>query len=126
MLTSLMVPRALAADVTINQARAVAQRFTTATGRFNHSASQPLNLAHAALSRDGHPDYYVFNRGAQDGFVVISGDDRLQAVCAYSETGHFMPDELPCNVKAWFEDYQRQVQYLRSHADAQPMRGFNG
>jgi len=120
LLTWVMVPRALAADVTIDQARVVAQRFASAASRFSLSASQPLALAHTAMSRDGHPDYYVFNRGSDDGFVVISGDDRLQAVCAYSETGHFMPDELPCNVKAWFEDYQRQVQYLRSHADASP------
>ena len=54
---------------------------------FKASAGNTLRLAHEAKSVDGLTDYYVFNRGDGGGFVVVSGDDRLQPIPGYSESG---------------------------------------
>ena len=41
---------------------------------------------------------HVFNNGEDDGFVVVSADDRTEGVLAYSEGGSF--DEVNVNLSA--------------------------
>ncbi len=63
--------------------------------------------------------YYVFN-AEQDGFVIISGDDRTVPVLGYSDSGSFNEENMPDNLKAWLEDYADQIAAL--DAGAQPAR----
>ena len=56
--------------------------------------------------------FYVFN-AEEGGFAVISGDDRLPAVLAFSHNGHFDNADLPDNVAAWFAGITRQIEALR-------------
>jgi hypothetical protein len=37
----------------------------------------------------------VFNIGTNEGFVIVSGDDRTPAVLGYSDKGSFDMDRLP-------------------------------
>ena len=39
--------------------------------------------------------YYVFNKGTNEGFVIVSGDDCTETVLGYSDTGDFDYDNLP-------------------------------
>ena len=66
----------------------------------------------AALSREESAYYYVFNNGENGGFVVISGDDRTQPVLAYSDTGHFDVEMKNESVKAIFDGYIREMDFL--------------
>ena len=114
-----------AAEVTKDQALDIAQRFANAgTSKFKAMPNSRLTLAHAA-STSGKPDYYVFNRGEGDGFVVVSGDDRVQPVWGYCDKGSFDYDKMPANVKWWFGEYQRQMQYLRDHPQAKARKTVN-
>ena len=49
--------------------------------------------------------YYVFSRGADKGFVIVSGDDTTAPILGYTEQGDFVWDELPDQLqqmlKAW-------------------------
>jgi hypothetical protein len=54
----------------------------------------------------------VFNVGEQDGFVIVSGDDRTPAIMGYASEGTFKSDELPQNMKAWLEGYAEQIEWL--------------
>lgn len=116
MMAALMATSVQAAQVTSNQALDIARRFVQqGTARFNASAGNALKLAHEARDVNGATDYYVFNRGDQGGFIVVSGDDRVQPVWGYCDHGSFDYEKMPENVKWWFGEYQRQMQYLRDN-----------
>ena len=114
-----------AAEVTESQALDIAQRFINAgTAKMKAVPNSKLTLAHAATT-SGKPDYYVFNRGEGDGFVVVSGEDRVEPVWGYCERGKFDYNKMPANVKWWFSEYQRQMQYLRDHPQAKARKAVN-
>lgn len=73
-----------------------------------------------ATDRD---EIYVFNDEANGGYVVISGDARMPDVLAYSDNGQYDTNHLPCNMKAWMEEYASQVKYLRTHPEAKATKG---
>ena len=70
----------------------------------------------------GENYFYVFNIGEDDGFVIVSGDDRTVPVLGYSDEGSFAPDKIPANMKAWLDDYARQISYLQQNRLAAPAK----
>lgn len=74
--------------------------------------SQTLSLAKDAGS------YYVFNVGQNEGFVMVSGDDRTPAILGYADEGTFDTATMPENMKAWLQDYAKQIDFLNSHPQA--------
>ena len=83
--------------------------------RAPHKAPQ-LTLAN---NRD---EFYVFNDKANGGYVIVSGEERMPDVLAYSYDSRFDADNIPCNMKAWLEGYAEQVKYLRTHPEASARR----
>ena len=69
--------------------------------------------------------YYVFNTGGQ-GYVIASADDRVPAVLGYSEKGTFVPNEMPDNMEAWLQSYNKQMEYLNRHPEAAARRTVTG
>lgn len=67
-----------------------------------------------AMQQDSTPAFYVFNRGEEEGFVIISADDAVPAVLGYSETGTFDEQQLPDNMRPWLERYSRAINYAVS------------
>lgn len=81
---------------------------------------QQEKASHAPM-RGGQADipaYYVFNADEDDGFVIVSADDRTEAILGYADNGSFDTMDMPSNVKAWLEFYE---QYIRSLKDGQTM-----
>ena len=81
-------------------------------------AQTDLRLAHAQASSAayGAYAYYAFNiKGG--GFILVSGDDRAYPVLGYSEDGHLDFNNLPVNVRALFDSYQEEIEYLQAHPD---------
>ena len=100
-------------------AKTVANDYTNGSLR---SSSQTVSLVYAAaagqkgtdLRSNGasqEVDYYVFNIGAQQGFVIVSGDDRAHPVLGYAEKGSFDPDNLPANLRGMLSQYQKEIGY---------------
>ena len=56
--------------------------------------------------------FYVFNAENNDGFVIVSGDDRTEAVLGYSDHGHIDMDHLPDNLRYWLASYAEQINGL--------------
>lgn len=52
---------------------------------------------------------YVFNVGQDEGFVIVSADDGLRMILAYSLSGRFEPEDMPENMVSWIGWYERQV-----------------
>ncbi|WPO77347.1 C10 family peptidase [Flavobacterium sp. KACC 22761] len=57
--------------------------------------------------------FYVINY-SEGGFLVISADNRLSPILAFSDTGTYSanPSEIPDAVLAWMESQKEQVKYV--------------
>lgn len=77
----------------------------------------PRRLAPGQLVAPSTPDlYYVFDRGDEQGYVLVSGDDSTLPVLGYTDAGHFDYAQLPPNMKFWLEGYENELAALRSAA----------
>ena len=65
--------------------------------------------------------YYVFNRGENQGFVIVAGDDKIDGVLGYTDNGEFDYENLPCNMRYWLDKHAEYVASLQSASDAQPV-----
>ena len=89
----------MANPITPNQALVKAKSFVA-----NKPAAQKrIKLAYTPEMKDGSAPLYVFNLGKKDGFVILPGDDDVDGVLAYTDSGEFVYDEMPENMKAWIE-----------------------
>ena len=64
-------------------------------------------------STESESEYYVFNVGKGDGFVIISGDDAMTELVGYSDSGYFDENAIPDNMKSWLDGYAEYVRYVQ-------------
>ena len=62
------------------------------------------------------PIYYVFNTEDSQGYVIVSADDRTDAILGYATAGRFDADEISENVKAWMNSYAEQIAALDKYS----------
>lgn len=103
-----------AGNVSEQQAYSTALNFAKA---HNMDAKAPrLRLAAkqaGAASNAAQPAYYVFNVGGKDdGFVIVSGDDRMEPVFGYCTSGNYDVNNVPDGLKWMLETYTMQVESL--------------
>ena len=65
--------------------------------------------------------FYVFNTAGY-GFVIVSADDRLKPVLGYSDTGSFVIDGLPENIKNWLQFYADEMIYVLNDNSTEKMQ----
>lgn len=78
-----------------------------------------------SLNRSGadNASYYIFNApGGEQGWAIVSGDDRTAPVLAYSPQGTIDPGRLSPAMQALLADYERQLQALSMMDDATARR----
>ncbi len=100
-------------------------------------AQQPLSLVSApirqsagvelrSLSGEEARYYYVYNRGSNEGFVIIAGDDELTPYIGYATTGRFVVEDMPEQLAAFLKACQERIDELTSsisyHQALQPTR----
>lgn len=61
--------------------------------------------------------YYVFNIGDNNGFIIVSGDDRAKDILGYSHHGIFNSDSLPPNFSTWLNLYQKEIKVLMNQPE---------
>ena len=54
---------------------------------------------------------YIFSRGADGGYAVVSADDIATPLLGYSDSGSLDADNLPPAMSAWLEGYSRLIAY---------------
>ena len=120
---------ARAGSITEEQAKAKAQSFLQA----RYSQSSGKRLAPARVSRQlqsattGEKTLYVFNIGSQDGFVIVSGDDRTRSILGYADSGTFDANHVPAALNEMLAIYARQIEMLgqtraKSDSVSRPVR----
>ena len=76
-------------------------------------------LAHVEKdAQNDHPYYYIFNRGDEQGFIIVSADSRTKKILAYSNEGHFDVDALAPEMKAWLGGYTEALSDLAMTPDS--------
>ena len=117
---------AMAERIDVATARKIAENVAASNTGGLRSASK-LSLIYAAApgqaknalrstgAVDGAADYFVFNIGANKGFVIVAGDDRAYPVLGQSDEGTFEPDNLPENLRAMLAYYQNQISWAEKN-----------
>lgn len=104
-----------AENVSEENALKVATRFTQQIDDQPLEPSQSPVLAYSARPslRTDAPNnyYYVFNRGNDNGYIIVAGDDRAYPILGYATKGHFLYEKIPDNMKRWLQEYAGQIQY---------------
>ncbi|MBQ5509032.1 MAG: Spi family protease inhibitor, partial [Muribaculaceae bacterium] len=77
-----------------------------------------LQLALEAKSKTNATDYFVFNNGSNNGYIIVAGDDRAVPVLGYSDEGSFDPSSMPDGLRYMLEVYASEMEYLRSNPNA--------
>ena len=73
--------------------------------------AQDLNLVYTATNETATLNYfYVFN--SENGFVMISGDDNMIPVLAYSTESQFTTENMPEHVASFLKGYERMAQFV--------------
>ncbi len=89
----------IAEQRTINEAQDVASNYlrTKATHHLLGVSTQApqLSLSMTGMSVDNKVDYYVFNNGKDNEFIIVSGDDKAAPVLGYCDEGSFDVNDIP-------------------------------
>jgi len=102
-----------AAPVSASKAQSVAQHFYRHhTGEAILQARFALNMS---LSRDNQAALYVIN--VNNGFVIVSGDDRVVPVLGYSEQGNFDANNCPAQMMELLTSYREAVEAITANVD---------
>ena len=56
--------------------------------------------------------YYIFNAGNDQGYVIVSGDDRTEQILGYTDHGTFDAQNIPENMRSWLQLYADQIKFL--------------
>ncbi|MBR1498789.1 MAG: leucine-rich repeat protein [Bacteroidaceae bacterium] len=105
---------ARAGSITREQAKAKAQSFLQAQHQLQGTrrlapARTPVELTSTPT---GEAALYVFNIGEEDGFVIVSGDDRTRSILGYADSGTFDADRVPAALSEMLAIYARQIEQL--------------
>lgn len=63
--------------------------------------------------RNAAPAYYVFDDTSGKGFVIVSGDDAVRPILAYSFEEDFPQGTLPPNLQEWLKHVRREINDAR-------------
>lgn len=97
--------------VPLEEARSIARNlYFERVQSFRSIAPEQVKISEEfTVSMAGEPVYYVFNIGIEEGFVIISADDRVFPVLAYSFSGRYNTDDHNPAFQSWMQIYEEQI-----------------
>ncbi len=104
---------AWADNISDEQALQLAQQFVSR----HASAAGPRHAPAATqqvVSAGQVSGLYVFNVGNDDGFVIVSNDDRTTPILGYSDSGSLDTENIPSNMRAWLQGYADEIAWLQA------------
>ena len=96
---------AMAAPVTPTQALRSASSFMKQHRAGVSLQSTPVSRTprFASGQQTTQPSFYIFNTVGNQGYVIVSGDDRTVPILGYIDNGNFDPNKVPDNMRVWLE-----------------------
>jgi|GEM_PF-4878597 len=107
----------LAAPVSEGEARQKARLFLQEHGKKADALSQHVKKSRSRSGSNSttSASYYVFNLGEDNGFVIVSGDDRTAAILGYADCGS-IGDDMPDGLRYMLDGYEEQIALLGDDA----------
>lgn len=111
-----------AAPRSLSEAQAFAQQFlsqqigqSVQLSSLNQRMQAPGINAESAVQ-----PYYAFNDADNQAFVIVSGSDLMRPIIGYSTTGTLPEslDQMPDNMRSWFEWLEQASAYVEQHPEA--------
>lgn len=108
----------MAEKVNIEKARRVAKNFYfEKTGITQEKIS--FEAEYSVLTGNAEPAYYIFD--LEQGFVIVSGEDRVRPLLGYSTKNSYSPESNNPGFNFWVNQYRDEIQYIReNNLDAYP------
>ncbi len=66
-----------------------------------------------AIGGNKTPEFYIFNRTDNCGFVIVSGDDAAPSILGFSTTGHIYADSISENLASHLDCLRQQIETAR-------------
>lgn len=101
-----------------SEAAAVASRFLNSTPTQQQAKSGVRLVRKRDAVKDETAPYYVYNADSNNGFVIISGDDRARCILGYSDRGSFDFNNLPPQLADILNRYVEQLKAMPDDAPA--------
>lgn len=111
MMAVLLSGSAIAAPVDATSAKEKAAAFLKKQAQHSTNSRRAAALRNPQLTEAqafGNA-LHVFNIGSDNGFVIVSGDDRTDEILGYVDEGSFDMNNLPDNAKAWISAVVKQI-----------------
>lgn len=99
----------MARPVSQDVARRVAQTWLQAQGMKNPAALQDIT------AQTPFTEFYVF-AAPEGGFVLVSGDDCVKPVLAYSVENRFVTENMPENIRTFLDGYEQEIRWWKRHS----------
>lgn len=96
-------------NVARSEALKQAQDFAATRGLTIQTSAR--QQAKAKMQDDGTALYF-FDTEDDNGFIIVSGDDRARTILGYTTAGHYDEGQLPSNMQAWIDGYVQQISSL--------------
>lgn len=106
LLPSLLWAESISQETALQKASSFLEKRQPASTR---SKKAELRLATAS------EDYFIFNVGQKEGFVIISGDDCAPDIIGYADEGQIDPQNMPDNMRSWLQGYADQISWMKAH-----------
>ncbi len=116
----MVVMSSSAREISESEALRIAQGFMGEKVEQQRAAGRidlQLSTAYTARSVENENVLYVFNRGENEGFIIVSGDDAVeQPVLGYSDCGSFDYEMMPDGLQWWIGEYANEIALSRRFA----------
>ena len=113
----LMFSSAVYAD-DINEERAmqIAAQFVNNSNKARgwNEAPKELQIAYTSTQNSSAPELYIINKGQNEGFIIVAGDDRASAqVLGWSDNGSFDYESANPGLKQMLRNYADGIEHVR-------------
>lgn len=103
----------LSADPISRQtAQFTAREYLASKGVTITSPDVAFKAPRKGVAGDTSAYYYVIDAGNENGYVIVSGDNRTEEILGYVDHGHFDINEIPENMKSFLQQYADQIKAL--------------
>ncbi len=124
LLTIIIVATSLFAEIrTPQEAQAIADRTASVSLKSPNKKSRTTQQIKTSLvltinnETTQDASLYVFNKGNNSGYVIVSADTRAEEILAYADNGSFNPNNIPPNMKEWLDVYAAELGVLGTLSD---------
>lgn len=67
---------------------------------------------------------FIYNVGTDNGFVIVSGDERTPDILGYADKGSIDPQNMPENMRSLLEDYVSQINSLTPYSNSRSKSSY--